>query len=325
LGIKQGHLGYHFGFALCFILLFLPRNFLRMANLKEVRIRIASVNTTQQITKAMKLVAASKLKRAQDRILQMRPYSEKLNEILSNIMSNMEGGTSLSFNKQREAKNVLVVLITSDKGLCGGFNANLIKTAKKLIGETYAAQRKKGGVSMLFVGKKGYDFFKKEKDINCITDHVGMMAKLSFPNSQLISESLMQSFTEEKYDVIELVYAKFVNAATQRFLVERFLPVAASTEKKKSKTKADYIFEPEKEELLKELVPKILNTQMFKALADTNASEHGARMVAMDSATNNAQELMRQLRIQYNRERQAAITKEILEIVGGAAALEEKA
>ena len=295
-----------------------------MANLKEVRIRIASVNTTQQITKAMKLVAASKLKRAQDRILQMRPYSEKLNEILSNIMDNMEGGTSLSFNKKRDVKKVLVVLITSDKGLAGGFNSNLIKTARKLVNETYAEQRSKGGVSMLFVGKKGYDFFKKEKDITDIADNVSLMANLTFEKSQQVSEFLMNSFAEEKYDVIEIVYAKFVNAATQKFMTERFLPVEASAEKKKSKAKADYIFEPEKEELLEELVPKILNTQLFKALLDTNASEHGARMVAMESATNNAQDLIRQLKIQYNRERQAAITKEILEIVGGAAALEEK-
>ncbi len=295
-----------------------------MANLKEVRIRIASVNTTQQITKAMKLVAASKLKRAQDRILQMRPYSEKLNEILSNIMENLEGGTSLSFNKKRPIKNVLIVLITSDKGLAGGFNSNLIKTARRLVNETYAEQRAKGGVSMLFVGKKGYDFFKKEKDLNLNAENVSLMQNISFEKSQKVSEFLMSSFAEEKYDVIEVIYAKFVNAATQRFMVERYLPVEASTGKKKSKAKADYIFEPEKEQLLEELVPKILNTQLFKALLDTNASEHGARMVAMDSATNNAQELIRQLKIQYNRERQAAITKEILEIVGGAAALEEK-
>jgi F-type H+-transporting ATPase subunit gamma len=294
-----------------------------MANLKEVRIRIASVNTTQQITKAMKLVAASKLKRSQDRILQMRPYSEKLNEMLSNIMSGMEGGSSLSFNKRRDVKKVLVVLITSDKGLCGGFNSNLIKTARKLITENYAEQKKKGALSMLFVGKKGFDFFRKEKDITLITDYVSLMAKLSFGLSKEISERLMQEFSEEKYDVIEVVYAKFVNAATQRFMVERFLPVEASAQSKMVKTKADYIFEPEKEELLEELVPKILNTQFFKALLDTNASENGARMVAMDSATNNANELIRALKIQYNRERQAAITKEILEIVGGAAALEK--
>ncbi|HLP52160.1 MAG TPA: ATP synthase F1 subunit gamma [Chitinophagales bacterium] len=295
-----------------------------MANLKEVRIRIASVNTTQQITKAMKLVAASKLKRAQDRILQMRPYSEKLNEILSNIMSGMEGGSSLSFNKKREPKNVLVVLVTSDKGLAGGFNSNLIKTARRVINETYAEQKKKGGVTLLSVGKKGLDFFKKDKELTFINDHVSLIQGLNFESSKKVSEFLMQAFAEEKYDVIELVYAKFVNAATQRFMIERFLPVEPSADSKVSKTKADYIFEPEKEKLLEELVPKILNTQLFKAMLDTNASEHGARMVAMDAATNNANELMRSLKIQYNRERQAAITKEILEIVGGAAALEEK-
>lgn len=295
-----------------------------MANLKEVRIRIASVNTTQQITKAMKLVSASKLKRAQDRILQMRPYSEKLNEMLSNIMSGMEGGSSLSFNKQREVKKVLIVLITSDKGLCGGFNSNLIKTARRALAEDYATQKKNKGVTFLCVGKKGYDYFKKDKDLNFITDHLGLTAKLSFENSQQISEYLMQSFSEEKYDVIELVYSKFVNAAVQKYQFERFLPVAASTQSKAVKTKADYIFEPEKEKLLEELVPKILNTQLFKALCDNLASEHGARMVAMDAATNNANELIRGLKIIYNRERQATITKELGEIVGGAAALEEK-
>jgi F-type H+-transporting ATPase subunit gamma len=296
-----------------------------MANLKEVRIRIASVNTTQQITKAMKLVAASKLKRAQDKISQMRPYSEKLNEMLSNIMGSMEGGTSLSFNKQREVKKVLMVLITSDKGLCGGFNANLIKTARTVINEQYAAQKKAGGVTLLVVGKKGYDYFKKDKDIRFITDYSGMMNKLTFSDSQAVSELLMSEFTAEKYDVIELVYARFINAATQHFQVERFLPVAPpAAAKGKSNVKADYIYEPAKEKLLEELVPKILNTQLYKALLDTNASEHGARMVAMEAATNNANELIRNLKILYNRERQAAITKEILEIVGGAAALEEK-
>lgn len=295
-----------------------------MANLKEVRVRIASVNTTQQITKAMKLVAASKLKRAQDRILQMRPYSEKLNEILSNIMSGMEDGGSLSFNKKRDPKNILVVLVTSDKGLAGGFNSNLIKTARRLLTETYAEQKRKGNVTLLSIGKKGHDFFKKDKELKFIDTHISLMQGVSFEKSKEVSETIMQSFTDEKYDVVEVVYAKFVNAATQQFMVERFLPVAPSANNKGGKTKADYIFEPEKEKLLQELVPKILNTQFFKAVLDTNASEHGARMVAMEAATNNANDLIRSLKIQYNRERQAAITKEILEIVGGAAALEEK-
>ncbi len=295
-----------------------------MANLKEIRSRLGTVNTTQQITKAMKLVSASKLKRAQDRIAQMRPYSEKLNEILSNIMGNLDGGSEIKFNKQRNVKNVLLVLFTSDKGLCGGFNSNLIKTTTRLVNETYAAQKAAGGVSVMCIGKKGYDVFKKTKGITAIGTHVSLLQGASFDKSQEASTALMNEFLSEKYDVIELVYAKFVNAATQRYMTERFLPVAkGEATPGKTKTKADYIFEPEQEQLLNELVPKILNTQFFKCILDTSASEHGARMVAMESATNNAQELMRALRIQYNRERQAAITKEILEIVGGAAALEE--
>ena len=290
-----------------------------MANLKEVRSRIASVNTTSQITKAMKLVSASKLKRAQDRIVQMRPYSEKLNYILGNIMDGLQGeDISLKVNTKRDPKNILIVLITSDKGLCGGFNSNLIKTANRLVNETYSAQRKAGNVSMLFVGKKGYDAFKRSQEINLITDYNSLMHGVTFESSQVVSTKITEDFLAAKYDVVELIYAKFINAATQHWMTERFLPV----EKKevvgatKSKQKNNYIFQPDKHTLLEELAPKILNTQFFKALLDTNASEHGARMVAMDAATNNAGELIRALKIQYNRERQAAITKEILEIVG---------
>jgi F-type H+-transporting ATPase subunit gamma len=297
-----------------------------MANLKEVRNRIASVNTTSQITKAMKLVSASKLKRAQDRIVQMRPYSEKLNYILGNIMDAVKGeDVGLAVNVKREPKNILIVLITSDKGLCGGFNSNLIKTATRLVNDTYAAQRKAGNVTMMFVGKKGFDAFKRAKDITLNTEHVSMMNGVTFEQSQVVSAKITEEFLAAKYDVVELIYAKFINAATQHFMTERFLPVEKQEEVGvvASKIKNEYIFQPDKKTLLEELAPKILNTQFFKALLDTNASEHGARMVAMDAATNNAGELIRSLKIQYNRERQAAITKEILEIVGGAAALEE--
>lgn len=296
-----------------------------MANLKEVRNRIASVNTTSQITKAMKLVSASKLKRAQDRIVQMRPYSEKLNYILGNIMDALKGeDISLKVNVKREPKNILIVLITSDKGLCGGFNSNLIKTANRLVNETYAAQRKAGGVTMMFVGKKGYDAFKRSTDIKLITDYNSLMNGVTFEQSTAVSGKITEDFLAAKYDVVELIYAKFINAATQHFMTERFLPVEKQeVAGEKSKQKNEYIFQPDKHKLLEELAPKILNTQFFKALLDTNASEHGARMVAMEAATNNAGELIRSLKIQYNRERQAAITKEILEIVGGAAALEE--
>jgi F-type H+-transporting ATPase subunit gamma len=297
-----------------------------MANLKEVRIRIGSVNTTMQITKAMKLVSASKLKRAQDRIVQMRPYSEKLNYILGNVMEALKGEEiSLQLNKVREPKNVLIVLFTADKGLCGGFNSNLIKTTNRLLNETYAAQRKEGKVTLMCIGKKGNDTFKKSTDLNVNTDYINLFQTPTFTKSQEVSALITEQFLSAKYDVVELVYAKFINAASQNYVVERFLPVAPTVQSESGKSKNDdYIFQPEKQKLLEELGPKILNTQFFKALLDTNASEHGARMVAMEAATNNANELLRSLKIQYNRERQAAITKEILEIVGGAAALEEK-
>ncbi len=296
-----------------------------MANLKEVRIRIGSVNTTMQITKAMKLVSASKLKRAQDRITQMRPYSEKLNYILGNVMDALKGTeVSVALNQERTQKNVLIVLITSDKGLCGGFNSNLIKTTNRLLNGTYAEQRKAGNVTLMTVGKKGFDAFKKFTDLNINTDYIHLFSGLNFDASQKVSTAITADFLSVKYDVVELVYAKFVNAATQQFMTERFLPVAKTEVAANTKTVSDYIFQPDKQALLEELGPKILNTQFFKALLDSNASEHGARMVAMEAATNNANELLRALKIQYNRERQAAITKEILEIVGGAAALEEK-
>jgi F-type H+-transporting ATPase subunit gamma len=298
-----------------------------MANLKEVRNRISSVKTTQQITKAMKLVAASKLKRAQDRITQIRPYSQKLNGILSNLLESLEGeDISLALNKVREPKNVLIVLMTSDKGLCGGFISNLIKTTRVLLSTTYAQQVAAGNVTILPIGKKGYDYFKKNEKLKFNTQYIGLFNGLNFNASHEVSAALTQAFLNEEFDVIEIVYAQFVNAATQKFQVERFLPVASLKNDglQASSKKNDYLFEPNKHQLLEELAPKILNTQFFKALLDTNASEHGSRMVAMDSATNNAQEMIRSLSILYNRERQAAITKEILEIVGGAAALEEK-
>jgi len=294
-----------------------------MANLKEVRVRIGSVNTTMQITKAMKLVSASKLKRAQDRITQMRPYSEKLNYILGNVMDALKGSEiSLALNEERPVKNILIVLITSDKGLCGGFNSNLLKTTNRLLNNTYAEQCKVGNVTLLPIGKKGYDAFRKNADLKIIDTHVNLFSQLSFENATKVSTEITADFLTAKYDVIELVYAKFVNAATQKFMVERFLPVAKAETSEDAQTVSDYIFQPDKQALLEELGPKILNTQFFKALLDSNASEHGARMVAMEAATNNANELLRSLKILYNRERQAAITKEILEIVGGAAALE---
>jgi F-type H+-transporting ATPase subunit gamma len=294
-----------------------------MANLQEVRERIGSVVTTQQITKAMKLVAASKLKRAQDRITQMRPYSDKLYSILQNILSNIDAEElNLNFSQEREVKNVLIVLFTSDKGLCGGFNANLNKKARTLVNETYKDLAATGNVTIMPVGKKGKDFFKNYTNLKFIDNYVNLFGKLSFDEVSEAAEYAMESFLSGKYDKVHVVYSEFKNAATQVFTVDQFLPIAA-LEKNENEANADFIFEPEKASLINELIPKILKTQFYRYILDNNASEHGARMVAMDQATENANELLGALKLQYNRERQAAITKEILEIVGGAAALEE--
>ena len=302
-----------------------------MANLQEVRDRIGSVVTTQQITKAMKLVAASKLKRAQDRITQMRPYSEKLYSILRNIMDGIEEGEiDLNLGQQREVKNVLIVLFTSDKGLCGGFNANLNKRARALMNETYPDLLASGNVTLMTIGKKGKDFFKNYPTLNFNEDYINLFNNISFEETAEAAEYVMNSFLDGTYDKVHVVFAEFKNAATQDFKQEQFLPIEQieteqeEDEKEKAKkVETDFIFEPEKVILIKELIPKILKTQFFRYLLDNNASEHGARMVAMDQATENANELLKSLKLQYNRERQAAITKEILEIVGGAAALEE--
>lgn len=293
-----------------------------MANLKEVRERIKSVITTQQITKAMKLVAASKLKKATDRITVMRPYSDKLFSILENILANVDvEALDLNFSKEREAKKVLILLVTSDKGLCGGFNANLNKKARSLIQEKYPHLRATNDITILTIGKKGRDFFKSYTGVDINQTYQNLFADLNFENASLAAEYAMNAFLKAEFDRVHVVYARFVNAATQVFTEEQFLPIAQF--ESKGEMNSDFIFEPKKEELIKELVPKILKTQFFRFLLDNNASEHGARMVAMDQATENANELLNGLKLQYNRERQAAITKEILEIVGGAAALEQ--
>ncbi|MCB0541172.1 MAG: ATP synthase F1 subunit gamma [Chitinophagales bacterium] len=292
-----------------------------MANLKEVRERISSVITTQQITKAMKLVAASKLKKATDNITAMRPYSDKLFSILENILSNVDvDSLDLDFGKEREVKNVLIVLATSDKGLCGGFNANLNKRTKALINEEYA-NLKGGNITIATVGKKGYDFFKSFEGVKLETTYRNLFTDLNFEHASKAAEYAMNSYLDGTYDKVHVVYAKFINAATQEYNVEQFLPIA-KFEAKEGDMNVDFEFEPDKADLVKELVPKILKTQFYRFLLDNNASEHGARMVAMDQATENANTLLNDLKLLYNRERQAAITTEILEIVGGAAALE---
>lgn len=288
--------------------------------LKEVRNRIKSVQSTQQITKAMKMVSAAKLRRAQDSILQMRPYAQKLQEMLTNIVSNSEGGAGMSLAMERPAEKVLLIVLTSDRGLAGAFNANVIKLTKATIGEKYAEQYKKGNVTIWNIGKKGYEHFAK---LNYKTDaaYKDIFLHLTFENVQQASAAAMKAFEEKQFDVVELVYSQFKNAATQRFVVERFLPIP-KVEKKDGATKADFIYDPSKEQLIAELMPKILNTQLFKAVLDSNASEHGARMTAMDKASENANEMLRSLKISYNRARQATITTELTEIVSGAAALQ---
>jgi len=289
--------------------------------LKEVRNRIKSVQNTQQITKAMKMVSAAKLRKAQDTIIQMRPYAKKLQEVLSNIVSSSEGDTPIKLAEERAVEKVLFIVITSDRGLCGAYNANVIKLARLTIAEQYATQNDKGNVTIWNIGKKGFESLTK-LGYNTDETYKDIFHHLSFPDVQSAAQAAMKAFEHHEFDVIEIVYSEFKNAATQRFAVERFLPIpkAATSITKKSNT--DFIFEPEKDVLIAELMPKILNTQLYKAVLDANASEHGARMTAMDKASENANELLKSLKISYNRARQASITTELTEIVSGAAALQ---
>jgi F-type H+-transporting ATPase subunit gamma len=288
--------------------------------LKEVRNRIKSVQSTQQITKAMKMVSAAKLRRAQDAIIQMRPYAKKLQEMLSNIVSSAEGDINMALAKERPVEKVLIIVITSDRGLCGGYNSNLIKLAKSDIQEKYASQFAKGNVEILPLGKKGYEHFVKNK-FKVIDNYWNIFSNLNFEGVAAAAKYAMDAFANGEVDAVDIIYSEFRNAATQRFIAEPFLPVK-KTEKKKGEAQADFIFEPDKNVLIEELMPKILNTQLYKAMLDANASEHGARMTAMDKATDNANELLKTLKISYNRARQAAITTELTEIVSGAAALQ---
>lgn len=290
-----------------------------MPNLKEVRNRIVSVNSTQQITSAMKMVSAAKLKRAQDAVLQMRPYANKLKEILENVSATLDSSEGV-YSKQRPVKNVLLIAITSNRGLCGGFNANVIKAVNRAIRDEYNNNK----VSVLCIGKKGADFFKRSEYGIIGTDLPRELNELfdglSFDKTAPVAEKIMASFVKNQFDKVELIYNQFKNAAVQTTLREQFLPIqnAASSSGKKS---ADYIYEPDKKVIIEDLIPRSLKTQFYKALLDSFASEHGARMTAMHKATDNAKELLKTLRLNYNKARQAAITGEILEIVGGAEAL----
>ncbi len=285
-----------------------------MANLKEIRARISSVGSTMQITSAMKMVSAAKLKRAQDAIVKMRPYANKLTELLESLSSSLDGSESGVYAADREVKNALLVTITSNRGLCGGFNAYVLKQARNLIKNRY----ENSNVSIMSIGKKSSEYFTKN-NYNVISTHDDLFVNLTFDNVSEIAEMIMEKFVLKEYDEVVLVYNQFKNAATQIIISENFLPIQPTDNK--NGNSGDYIFEPTKEEIVKELIPKSLKTQLFKAVLDSHASEHGARMTAMHKATDNAEELKKDLTLTYNKARQAAITGEILEIVGGAEAL----
>ena len=285
-----------------------------MANLKEIRSRITSVGSTMQITSAMKMVSAAKLKRAQDAITQMRPYANKLTELLENLSASLDADDGGTYSKERAIKNVLLVTITSNRGLCGGFNSYIIKSAKALMNDEF----ENVNVEVLSIGKKSSEHFTKN-DFNVVSTHDALFNDLTFENVSNVADDIMQQFVDGNYDKVVLVYNQFKNAATQIIMNENYLPI--QTTSNEGEQIGDYIFEPGKKEIVEELIPKSLKTQLFKAILDSHAAEHGARMTAMHKATDNASELKKDLTLTYNKARQAAITGEILEIVGGAEAL----
>lgn len=291
-----------------------------MPSLKEVKNRIGSVVSTQQITKAMKMVAAAKLRRSQERVLQIRPFAQKLTSVLQNLSAAQEGNQEDAwYSKVRPVKNVLIIVISSDRGLCGSFNSNVFKGTLRLITEKYPQQKQQGRTTLLPLGKKALDYFSKRK-FNVIRDYVNAYHNLSFDHTSQIGAYLMNEFRAGRFDRIEIVYNEFKNVASQIVRIEQYLPVIPVAGEQ-SAAQVDYIYQPNEEEIMAGLIPKSLKVQLYKALLDSNAAENGARMTAMDKATENAGELLKELRLTYNRTRQAAITKEILEIVGGAEAL----
>jgi F-type H+-transporting ATPase subunit gamma len=297
-----------------------------MPSLKEVRTRITSTISTQQITSAMKMVSASKLRRAQDAIIQMRPYAGKLKEILSNVTSSADSSAGGDFGKERLVKNVLLIVVTSNRGLCGAFNSNVIKLASRTANEKYTEQKKAGNVQILAIGKKAADFFKKA-NYKIFSNNSELFDGLNYEKTSVVADTVMKEFVAGNFDAVELFYNQFKNAASQTLTAEQYLPVAPAPSGKPAEDKIvkkstiDYIYEPDKEEIVKDLIPKALKIQLYKALLDSYAAEHGARMTSMHKATDNANEILRDLRLTYNKARQATITKEILEIVGGAEAL----
>ncbi|RZK79679.1 MAG: ATP synthase F1 subunit gamma [Pedobacter sp.] len=291
-----------------------------MANLKEVRIRIASVQSTQQITKAMKMVSAAKLKRATNAIVQLRPYATKLKEILGNLSASLEGSSS-PFIQEREPNKVLIIVVSSNRGLAGAFNMNVIKATNNLIANKYSEQYKNGNVSIVAIGKKSQDFYEK-RNYNIIGNNNEVYSALTFENVTKITDSIMRGFEKGEYDKVELVYNKFKNAAVQILTTEQLLPLPKNAEEEHVKpVNIDYILEPSQESIVEQLIPKSIKIQLYKAVLDSHASEHGARMTSMDKATENAGDLLKALKLSYNQARQAAITTELTEIVSGAAAL----
>ncbi len=289
-----------------------------MANLKEVRNRIASITSTQQITKAMKMVSAAKLKRATNAIVQLRPYAGKLKGILANLSASLENSSS-PYLQEREPVRVLIVAITSNRGLAGAFNANVIKAVNTLITTKYAEQYRNNNVSIVAIGKRAQDFYQRH-GYTVIGNNNDLFLDLTFDNVSLITEAIMKGFVDGQYDRVEMVYNHFKNAAMQFIYTEQLLPVARTSDND-SLADTDYILEPSQEEIVNELIPKSVKLQLYKAVLDSHASEHGARMTAMDKATDNAGDLLRALKLSYNQARQAAITTELTEIVSGAAAL----
>ena len=290
-----------------------------MANLKEVRNRIASVTSTQQITKAMKMVSAAKLKRATNAIVQLRPYATKMKDILANLSASLEESNS-PFIQEREPVRVLIITVASNRGLAGAFNLNVIKTANNLIAEKYPEQYRKGNVHIVAIGKKAQDFYEK-RNYKVIGNNNELYNALTFQNASKITEAIMKGFENGDYDRVELVYNRFRNAVVQILTTEQLLPVAKSVESVSTGQPVDYILEPSQEEIVEQLIPKSIKIQVYKAILDSHASEHGARMTAMDKATENAGDLLKALKLSYNQARQAAITTELTEIVSGAAAL----
>jgi len=290
-----------------------------MANLKEVRNRITSVSSTQQITKAMKMVSAAKLKRATNAIIQLRPYANKLRDILAQVSASVEGNNS-PYTEDRIPTKVLIIVVTSNRGLAGAFNANAIKSANNLIASKYADQFARGDVRIIAIGKRGHDFFTR-RNFNVIGNHNELFNNLNFENVSQITESVMAQYKDGEIDRVEVVYNQFRNAAVQILTSEQILPLAGQENENEDTVELDYIIEPSKEAIIEELIPKAIKIQLYKAILDSNASEHGARMTAMDKATENAGDMLRQLKLSYNQARQAAITTELTEIVSGAAAL----